>query len=300
MHGIQVRSYIVIVLFGWLVFLAGCTSIALDEGVPFTLVAQGEPLGGRNSEPVTVAIRGDDSYRKLPYGLPDVAQTALKEIFSKPDSALYVVIFDGQKGSTGHRVVIDTVVRRRDTSGVKLVVRYHVDAPGPGQGGGTAYTYPFVIARVADAHVEAAAVVFEGPPHPTPAVQNLSWEGVAFGAPTDSGGKEPVVFAMRGDGANHVIPAGLPNEARDALQKVIVKSDSALYLVIYAGAYPGMGYYQVVIDFVEWHRGPQNEGLIVRYRVVTPDQTASLSSHPFLIARVYSNISPSDVMFEHP
>ena len=47
---------------------------------------------------------------------------------------------------------------------------------GPGQGGGTAYTFPFEIARVAGVQIEAATVVFEAPPQPTPAVQNLSFE----------------------------------------------------------------------------------------------------------------------------
>src|SRR5207253_10917283 len=115
-----------------------------------------------------VSIRGDDPNRRVPIGLPDTAQKALGEIFTKPDPALYVVVFDGQKGSTGFRIIIDAIFRRRDASSEKLVVRYHVDAPGLGQGGMTVYTYPFVIARVADAQVEAAAVVFEGPPRPTP------------------------------------------------------------------------------------------------------------------------------------
>ena len=68
---------------------------------------------------------------------------------------------------------------------------------------------------------------------------------------------------MRGDDANHTIPDKLPKEARDALQKVIANSNSALHLFIYADAYPTTGN-NVGIDFVEWHRGPQNEHLVVR------------------------------------
>ena len=85
--------------------------------------------------------------------------------------------------------------------------------------------------------VEAAAVVFEGPPHPTPVVQNVSFDAVAYGAPPDSGGNESMAFAMRGDDANHTVPDQLPKEARDALQKVIAKPDSALYLLLFLGGF---------------------------------------------------------------
>ena len=292
------RNCVVFMLAG-LAVLTSCSLIASDESVPFTIVAEGQPPGIGNNGPVLAAVRGDDPKRAVPDGLPDAAQKALKEIFSKSDPALYIVVFDGQAGSTGVRVKIDSVVRHRDTSVERLVIKYHVDAPGQGQGASTAYTYPFVIARVADVTVPAAAVVFDGPPHPTPAVQNLTFETIASGAPTESGGTEPLAFAIRGDDAKATIPEALPNEVRDALQKVLATPNSALYLIIYAGAYPGTDY-RVVIALVELHHEAPVDRLVVRYGVGTPQHSSPPSSHPFLIARVKTSVRPGDVMFAHP
>src|ERR1700694_879758 len=70
-----------------LCFVTACAFNAPEESVPFSIVAEAQPLGGRNGEPVLVAISGDNPNPTVPEGLPDVAQAALKEIFSKPDSS---------------------------------------------------------------------------------------------------------------------------------------------------------------------------------------------------------------------
>jgi hypothetical protein len=268
----------------------------INDTMPFTIVAEGEPLAGKSQTPILLAIRGDDPSRTVPDGLPDKAKDALKEIFAKSDSALYIVIFDGWKSSTGYHIRIDSIVRRHDDSIEKLIVKYHVEQPS--LGGGTAFTYPFVIARVNDNRIRPVDVTFEGPSHPTPASIALSYDIVAYGAPTTGSGDSPITLGIRGSEGKQNLPDSLPEQAKQILQKIFEQADSNLYIVIYAGRYPGTDY-KVGIDFIEERREGGKEQLVVRYRIDKPLSTSSTASYPFLIVRIKTNIQTGNIIFEH-
>ncbi|MBI1801756.1 MAG: protease complex subunit PrcB family protein [Chloroflexi bacterium] len=278
------------------ILTTACATILTSNSVPFTIVAQDKfSVAGNSVTPITIAIRGDDPNRTVPDGLPEQAKEALRNILSKPDPALYVVVYAGRHGSTGWRVRINSITRQRDTAPERLVVNYSVDQP---PGGGTVVTYPFIIARV-ETQIPASQVVFEGPPYPTPAVVPLSYEIIAMGAPIVGGGQAPITFAIRGNDPQHTLPSDLPSEAQAVLQSIYAKAAPDLYLVLYGGVAPGTDY-TVGIDFIEMRREAGTERLTVRYRVDHPQSTTFRPSYPFLIVRVKNtNARPADVVFEH-
>ena len=129
----------------------------ISSPVPFELVAEGEMGSGRGRAPIMLAIRGDDPNRTVPDSLPDKAKETLREILAKPDPSLYVVVYAGLRGGTGHRLRINSMGLRRGIWGEQLVIKYSMDEPRPED----VLTHPFVIAHVSKTTIRAVDVVFE-------------------------------------------------------------------------------------------------------------------------------------------
>jgi hypothetical protein len=263
--------------------------------VPFEIIAQEESAISGGKTPVLLAVQGDAAEQSIPNELPAKARESLRQILIKKESALYIVVFDGPKPSTGYKVRINSITKQRENNGEHLVVNYSVDKPA--LGGGATITYPFVIAQV-KISIPASAVRFEGPSHPTPASIALSYDIVAYGAPTTGSGDSPITLGIRGSEGKQNLPDSLPEQAKQILQKIFEQADSNLYIVIYAGRYPGTDY-KVGIDFIEERREGGKEQLVVRYRIDKPLSTTSTPSYPFLIVRIKTNIQTGNIIFEH-
>lgn len=111
---------------------------------------------------------------------------------------------------------------------------------------------------------------------------------------------EPLTLALRGDAPPRLPPGELPEAAREALREGLTGSDSALYLVIYAGVQPSSGY-RVRLDSITARRRGSRRQLLVAYHVEGPgpDQgAAAVRTYPFLVARVQApGVQPEDVLF---
>ena len=112
---------------------------------------------GKDSGPVTLALRGDAPLRAVPEALPDEARAALEEILSQADASLYLVIYGGVQPSSGYKVSIESITRNEG----QLTVAYSVIGPGPNEGAATVMTYPYIIVRLADTTTDPDKVIFE-------------------------------------------------------------------------------------------------------------------------------------------
>lgn len=147
-----------------LMLLAGCATDALPTTqatppkIDFEIVAQGDPMVGKDSGPVTVALRGDAPLRTVPEALPDEARAALEKLLSQPEAAsLFLVIYGGVQPSSGYKVSIESITRNEG----QLTVAYSVIGPGPNEGAATVMTYPYIIVRLADTTTDPDKVIFE-------------------------------------------------------------------------------------------------------------------------------------------
>ena len=146
-----------------LMLLAGCATDALPTTqatppkIDFEVVAQGDPMVGKDSGPVTLALRGDAPLRAVPEALPDEARAALEEILSQADASLYLGIYGGMQPSSGYKVSIESITRNDG----QLTVAYSVIGPGPNEGAATVMTYPYIIVRLADTTTDPDKVIFE-------------------------------------------------------------------------------------------------------------------------------------------
>ncbi|MBI3732496.1 MAG: protease complex subunit PrcB family protein [Chloroflexi bacterium] len=155
------RFYQLFALLFYLPFTACTVQPNTSTIVSFEIVAQGEPYVGRGREPIVFALQNDGQTHAIPDGLPEQAQEALRRIFDKSDSAVYVVIYSGRHGSTGYKVQINGMTLHREILSTRLVITYNVNSPPPEQPVLTVITHPFAIARLNDAQINASNVIFE-------------------------------------------------------------------------------------------------------------------------------------------
>jgi hypothetical protein len=136
-------------------------------------------------------------------------------------------------------------------------------------------------------------------PTATPAADGIPFAIVAEGAPFVSAGETPVLFAFRNDGSAGALPAGLPDEAKAALEKVLAQPDSALYAVVFLGKQPSTGYGVQLSSITRATSG--DAGLVVSYTFEKPDPAkggATVMTYPYVIARVQeSGVAPQNVVF---
>ena len=130
--------------------------VSPKKEVEFEVLSQEAPPGGGGKDPITFAIRGTQPTDEIPNDLPQAAIDVLANEIETQSSALYIVIYLGEKSSTGFQVNIDSMVLEND----KLLVTYSIQRPDPQAGAGLALTYPYVIARLADGNITADEVVF--------------------------------------------------------------------------------------------------------------------------------------------
>ncbi len=146
-----------------MVLLSGCISEATPAAqiapaeIDFEVIAAGAPPVGQGSEPLTLAVRGDDTTRAVPASLPDEARSAFEALLADADPSLYLVIYGGVQPSSGYAVVIESITRVEG----RVTVTYRVTGPGPDEGAATVMTHPYVIIRLTEATFAPDAVVFE-------------------------------------------------------------------------------------------------------------------------------------------
>lgn len=124
--------------------------------VPFEIVAQEAALVGQGTDPITLALRGDDPNPAIPDLLPDAAREALQNALARSEPALFIVVYAGVQPSSGYQANIEAI----KADGEKLVVEYSLQSPRPDQGGANVRTHPFVIARVDNTRAQPGDVVF--------------------------------------------------------------------------------------------------------------------------------------------
>jgi hypothetical protein len=130
--------------------------------------------------------------------------------------------------------------------------------------------------------------------------QPADYEVVAQDAPLGTFRLEPLVLALRGDGAAVDIPSDLPPGAIQAIQVAQDKKDPALYLLIYAGAQHSGGF-SVQIDSLSQAQENGQDTLLARYHVQPPDPTKGAETaitFPYLVTRVATDLLPAQVRFE--
>lgn len=137
---------------------------------------------------------------------------------------------------------------------------------------------------------------------PTPS--GLLFEVVAEGAPmVGEETSKPILAAINGNDPNRALPAGLPDTAQEALRAALSKSDSALYVVVYAGVQPSSGY-AVRINAITTRQAAGREQLVVDYTLEKPAPGtggATVLTYPFAIVRVSGvKVNARDVVFEGP
>jgi hypothetical protein len=128
---------------------------------------------------------------------------------------------------------------------------------------------------------------------------SVPFEVVAEGDAPANGRREALTLAVRGQDVRGLLPEALPDVAHDALLGALAGPDSALYVVIYAGAQPSSGY-RVRIDAVTRQVEGEQEKLVVTYHVEAPTQgAAAVETHPYVVAQVMAtDMQPGDVVFE--
>ena len=119
---------------------------------------------------------------------------------------------------------------------------------------------------------------------------------VAEGEMGGGKGRVPIMLAIRGDDPNRTVPDGLPDKAKTALQEILAKSDPSLYAIIYVGLQDGTGH-RLRINSIRVRRGLWGEELVVQYSMDRPSPE-TVMTHPFVIARVDTNMRATDVVFE--
>jgi PrcB C-terminal len=130
--------------------------------------------------------------------------------------------------------------------------------------------------------------------------QPVEYEIVAQDAPLGTYRQEPLLLAVRGDGAAVDIPSDLPPGATQVLQAALDKKDAALYLLIYAGSMPSGGF-SAQLDSLESIHADGNELLLARYHIQPPDPAKGATTaitFPYLIARVATDLLTDQVRFE--
>ncbi len=128
-------------------------------------------------------------------------------------------------------------------------------------------------------------------PMPAPVValpKQVPFEIVAQDAPFVGPETGPIALAIRGSDTEDAHMKGLPEEAAAALHSALAESDSALYIVIYAGIRPSSGY-AVRVDSIVRQVDGGKERLVVNYSLDEPDPdkgAATVLTHPYVIVRV--------------
>ena len=140
-------------------------------------------------------------------------------------------------------------------------------------------------------------------PSGTAPVAGVRFEIVAKGDPMVSVGETPIMTAILNDGAGQAIPAGLPAEAKTALEAALAKPDAALYVVVFLGKQPSSGYGVEITSITPSSEGGK-AGLAVHYSFEKPDPAkggATVLTYPYVIASVQqAGVAPENVTFQAP
>lgn len=124
--------------------------------VPHEIIAAGDPMVGTGKNSTAVAWRSGGETPAALAAFPDEAQTALRQLQAQDGSDLYLAIYGGLQPSSGYEVKIVSL----DKLDNRLQVSYQIAGPLPGQGAAAVMTHPYVVARIADATIQPADVIF--------------------------------------------------------------------------------------------------------------------------------------------
>lgn len=133
-------------LLGVLVW-TGCTPAPTGapssvEGLPFTTLGQGAPLGDQPVRPLYAAAARPESWADLAGRLPaQAAQLAGVEDELQQAHSLLIIAFAGVKGSSGYEIRIESIVQEGD----RLRVTVSHTEPDPNENVEPARTLPYHI-----------------------------------------------------------------------------------------------------------------------------------------------------------
>lgn len=112
--------------------------------LPFEVLAFGEPTDG-NPAPLTFAIQSAQDAAPMIESLPVTARQALEAYFAEEKTGLVVVMYAGEKPSSGFSIQILSIDSHQENNAPVLLVRYYIQAPDPNKGAAAVITYPYLI-----------------------------------------------------------------------------------------------------------------------------------------------------------
>jgi len=154
----RLRIFILVLGLGGGLVLAGCEAAALErpgpesDSLPFQVIDEAAPLRDQPEQPLFTVVGAPDEWDALAGSLPQEAIAAGMQVSTDTEN-LILVVFAGQKPSSGHSIAVEGIYPQEDV----YLVQVEEILPDPGQITEPAVTLPYQIVAISKTEFPAVA-----------------------------------------------------------------------------------------------------------------------------------------------